>query len=305
MKFAIFSILFFALTSAHASDDCLLERLNFLPACRYVSEFSFGYEASDLNAKSPSSSTESINQSTNGMTLSQGFLINKRLYVGAWIEYESSVESGAKYGFSDFSRFRSEGFREPTFFSKYRLQEQSEEKGIIDLFLSASYGMDSREVMRDGSNRLNGRHLVNLGLSHGRIEDRWEFKSSLNILYSSSGKEINQKSKSTSDISSSIDYRFSFSAQYELKGQSFLYSVIGFEFRGKEKIDSSQNGNREIQSGSGTRFSFGGKKFLRSNLLVDLSYHYSKREFYIKSSPSFDGEESVQSVVGKLVLGFN
>ena len=293
---------------AQDADTFELERLNFFPRSKSFFYSMYEHQSQDIDASRTSASTRSKSLQTNINVLSASYAYNvhKKAFVGLALTYEEASDNGLKYGLSNPKKFHSRGFREPEIFSIIRLREQRDDKGLIDLYLSYSDTLGSREIGNNSANRLNGKNIYNATLSHGLYENEWEFKTSLQFKYYDEGEESNGFNKMTYDLGSYTDSIFKFQAQYQLDFWCYVNAGIGFTYRGIQKVNDRQGDKREIQGGTGSLFELGFKFPVIKTMLAQINYQIYRDDYFVKSSTNtnFDGKENNQNISINIVQGY-
>jgi hypothetical protein len=282
-----------------------LERINFFPRSDSFLEAGYAYQNNQIEAAASSESTQQLRDYINRWQLGLGHRVLPATFLGVNFSYENTVESGLRYGLPTIQKFRSHGVTEPQFFSLIRLREQQAGRGLIDLALNFSPKLSTRRVATNNANRFNGRHLAGLRLSHGYLEEGWEFRTSLSMQHSFRGEERDVANAATMELAPASNYSFMFEAQRDLINQWFLHGGIGFIYRGTQEISSPSGNRREVQAGTASSMQVGLKRNLTATQLLRLDYQIQRGDYFIKSNPvNFDGRWSFESLNLSYVLGF-
>lgn len=272
-----------------------LERLNFLPDADAYARV--GYRYSFLHVETPknTTNTKEVHNMTNLFQGEYAHRFGRKFYLGARFFYEEASENAVSYGIPFPRRFSSHGAKEPELFIIYRLKDQGEDAGLVDVNLALSPKGGRREIERDNSNRLNARTIIDLRLSHGFLEEDWEFKSELATKYFGRGIEENAEEGKDFTLESYQEFSFDFRAQYRISEWLLATAGVGVMYRGTQEVEDSGGDSREIQAGTGSRFHLGLKKPLGDWTLVEFSYSILRRDYFVKGvSRNLEGDESLQ-----------
>ncbi len=291
----------FTISMLHARTQKGIERLNFFPdADAYLS---LNYEHFDLDIETPQTSIQSkgVNNYSNRFSGTYGHRAGRKIFIGVHVGFEAASENGVVYGIPSRRRFKSSGVVEPALLGIYRLRSQKEKKGMIDLHFFASPSLGRREIGEETTTRFYGRDIYCLGLSHGFMEDRWEFQNLIEYRYFSRGNEDNKILRTSFNIESSWRIRYRFSMQYELSPDYEVLASIGLIYRSPEKIRSPDEDTREIRSGTASVLGIGLKRPLSEWSMLEGKYSLQREEYFVRSSNSnLDGTAMSQ----KFTLGY-
>lgn len=303
------TLLFILLSSfsliAQAQTQTEIERINFFPRSDAFAIARYHYEKLNIETPQTSVNTKAVNNYSNVLSVSYAQKVHRKLFLGITGEFEEASENAVVYGIPLRRRFNSFGPKEPIIFGIYRLREQEGTKGLVDFYASFAPDGGSREIGKDHSNRLRGRHLLHFILSHGMWEGDWEFQSSLDYLYWGEGEERNSFISRRFDLEDHYNLSFHFKAQYRVNEWLFASSSIGAVYHSTQTIIDKQMGRRQIQSGTGSVFEFSLKRPLSDWSLIELSYILKRNDYFVKSPDvNLDGDQKVQRFVLKMVHAF-
>lgn len=295
LKRALLSILTF-LTFSIGAQTKGLERINFLPDTDAYTKV--GYQYSFLHIETPKNTTmtKEVHNMRNLLFGEYAHRFGRKFFAGLRFFYEEASENAVSYGIPFPRRFTSHGVKEPELFFLYRLKEQTETSGLIDISLTFSPKGGKREIDRDNSNRLNARNILKLNLSHGMLEEDWEFKSAIGFNYFGRGVEENGEEGLDYTLESYREYSFDFTAQYRLSEWLYTNAGVGVIYRGTQDVFDENRARREIQAGTGSLFHLGLKKPLGEWSLVEFNYSLLRRDYFVKGvSSNLEGEETLQT----------
>lgn len=304
MRVIIFCLLFIS-TKIMAQTNAELERINFFPRTNAYASLEYQYQIINIEAPKAAVNDKEVINFTNSLQFIYAHALRKNLFLGVKGSYERASENAVEYGIGVQERFNSSGPRDPEFFLVWRIKEQKDENGLVDFFFSFADEMGAREVGHEDANRLSGRNQLRLGLSHGFLEDRWEFKSEFEFHYLDNGKEHNKILSQSYDLRSSYDFKFKFYTQYRLQETLFAYGSIGVLYRDNQEIRSGGESYREIQSGTGSIFEVGLKKNLNHLSLIQFTSQIQRNEYFVKGTASnLDGVKITQTFALNIIRGF-
>ena len=289
------------------SESKNLERLNFFPNTKAYAIFKLVNQTAEIETPEQAVMTKKINNFSNALSIDYAYKIHPKVFLGIIGTYEAASDNALRYGVALRERFQSQGFKEPEVYVLSRLREQGEDQGLIDFFMSFSNALGAREIGNDQSRqRFNGRNIFKASISHGMKEDQWEFKTALNFTHNGEGEEFNHFDDQTYDINSSQNFEFHFSSQYQFDEKIYAYGSIGVIYRGDEGTKSrGTNEKREIQSGTGSVFTLGGKYTLSKWSFLQLQLYYMRTEYFIKGTTSnFDGRAEIGEAALSYVQAF-
>lgn len=305
MKVLIFILFFFPFLRVQGQTKTEIERINFFPKADAFAEARYHYEKHKIKTPQTSVNTKEVNNYSNLLSISYAHKMSRKLFLGLTGMFEEASENAVVYGIPLRRRFNSLGPKEPLIFGLYRLREQENTKGLVDLYASFAPDGGAREIGKDKANRLRGRHLLHIILSHGMWEDDWEFRSSLDYLYWGEGEERNSFLGRKFTLEDYYNLSFHFKTQYRLNRWLFTSFSIGAVYHSTQTILDTNNGRRQIQSGTGSVFELGLKRPLSDWSLLELNYVIKRNDYFVKSSDvNLDGEEKVQRLILKLVHAF-
>ncbi|WP_408095996.1 hypothetical protein ACJVC5_13215 [Peredibacter sp. HCB2-198] len=262
-----------------------LERLNFFPTSKAYAIVSYQYELTDVDTPKQTTQTNEIKNYSNSGRLDYGHKLARDKILGIRATYTQTSENALRYGIPLRSRFNSRGMSEPEYYFIYRMRNQTEKNGNIDLVVTYLDNWGSREV---GNNQAyqeyHGRNIISLGLKHGKKEEEWEFQTSLDFTYYDEGEEENAYTDKSYQLQSLRTYGLTFGSQYQASEWLYFHGSIGVIYRETETISDNEGDVREIQAGSGSVFSLGIKVPLSDWNLLHLHGNYSRNEYFVKGT---------------------
>lgn len=282
-----------------------LERINFLPDTDAYGKV--GYQYSSIHIDTPKNTTKKkeVHNISNLLYGEYAHRFGRKFYAGLRFFYEEASENSVIYGVSLPRRFSSHGVKEPELILKYRLKDQSGPSGLIDLNFAFSPKGGRREIDRDNSNRLNARNILKLKLSHGLLEEEWEFKSTFGFNYLGRGVEENSEEGMDYTLEAYREFSFDFMAQYRATEWLLVNAGVGVIYRGTQDVFDESRARREIQAGTGSLFLLGLKKPLSEWSLIELNYSLLRRDYFVKGVTSnLEGDESLQAIELAYTMAF-
>jgi hypothetical protein len=290
---------------AQAQTKTEIERINFFPSSDAFAEVQYHYEKLNIETPQTSVNTKEVNNFSNLLSISYAQKFHRKIFLGISGIFEEASENAVIYGIPLRRRFNSFGPKEPLIFGIFRLREQADSKGLVDLYVSFAPDGGGREIGKDKANRLRGRHLLHLILSHGMREGDWEFKSSLDYLYWGEGEERNAFLVKKFILEDYYNLSFHFKTQYRINDWLFASSSIGAVYHSTQTIIDKHYERRQIQSGTGSVFEFGLKRPLSDWSVIELSYTHKRNDYFVKSPDiNLNGEQKVERFILKLVHAF-
>jgi hypothetical protein len=296
MLLLFFGLSFSLLAQEHLAKE--LERINFFPKAPAYLLTNYSHQQLHIETPQESLNTKSVVNISNTLELTYAQKVARKLFLGINLSIEEASENGVKYGVPLRRRFSSFGLREPELFATYRLKHQQVDQGLIDLHLAFSPAWGQREIGNENANRLNGRNVSKLGLSHGFWEEAWEFQTLLGLTYFDEGEEQNHFSDRTYDLRSQLDVKLKFTSQYRLTPWWFLYVEVGIVYAGSQVVAERGGMKREIKAGTGSEFQVGAKYVLDSWSLVELNYTLFRYDYFVKSQDANLEGDAVENRVG-------
>jgi hypothetical protein len=303
MFILILFISFFSLSS-QALESYDLQRINFLPETTSYADLSYRYSFRSIEAPTSQINTKELKETANLINFTYGHKVQPRTLLGLNLAYEESSESGVRYGVATSRRFSSQGLVNPELFVIHRLRSQKKTRGLIDLKALFSKGMHRREIGTNTASQFQSRDNFSLALSHGLLENQWEFRSSLKFSYFGEGAEKNVFTNSKAELGPYAEYLFDFTTQYEISSQWYVNAMAGFLYRSSQNIQEDNGLNRELQAGTGSIFGVGAKYLMASATVISLDYSVYRNDYFVLSSINFDGDELAQTIEIKLTRGF-
>lgn len=296
MKLLILGIALLLSSNSYSQTKTELERINFFPQADAFAVARYTHQLFKIDTPQASLNTKEVNNHSNLLALSYAHRFAGRLYVGVTGYFEEASENAVRYGIPLKRRFNSTGFKEPELFAFYRLREQNEDHGLIDLSLSYSPKGGVREVGYDNSNRVNGRPITRFGIAHGLWEEEWEFRTSLFYHYYGEGMEKNNFTPNSNFyLEVYQDLIFKFQAQHRLNPWLFAHATIGIIYRTTQDITDNQNDQREIQAGTGSYIQAGFNIPLSQWTVLEINYAMTRNDYFVKGAVvNLEGRERVQ-----------
>jgi hypothetical protein len=305
MKYFALITLIFIFSKAIAQTDTELERVNFFPDTDAYLISSYGYEKLEIETPQSTVSTKKVNNYFNVINLSYAQRIHRSVFAGVGAHFIQSSENGVRYGLPIKKRFNSLGFREPDVYLIYRIRPQTNDKGVIDLNLSYSPKLGNREVGKSNANGLNGRNILKSILSHGLLEDDWEFKSAFGFTYYAEGEEKNSFTKKMYDLEKYWDLSFKFTSQHKLNNWLYAYGTVGVIYQTTQDVIERGGQTRELQAGTGSFFEVGMKKPLGKVSIIELIYNLKRNDYFVKGlSNNLEGKEVYQRFTFNYLMAF-
>jgi hypothetical protein len=302
-KYFLPLLLFPSLVMSQTASE--IERLNFFPKTAAFIDMGYQYQVMEIETPRTAIPSRNVLNHQNALKLTAAYKVIDQLFLGMHFQYEKASENAAIYGIEASERISSYGFREPDFFLMWRIKEQNGDQGLLDFSFSYSNAMGAREVGGAGANRLNGRNKLKAGLSHGLLEDKWEFRSMFELHHYTEGEEQNDITSRTYHLHTFNEVLFKFSSQYHLRDWAFINATIGVLYRGSQNISDSRSDDRKIQSGTGSLFEIGIKRPISENTVISTAYQYFRNEYFVKGpSSNLDGKKQLQSISLNLIHGF-
>lgn len=286
-----------------ARPDQGLERINFYPAVDAYAIGGYRYQHLDITTPKTSVDTNEVENYQNIFSLTYAYNFDW-FFLGFKAAYEMATESAVISGVPSGEKFTSQGFKNTEYFLHTRFRKQKEDKGNIDGFFSFSDNISQKEVGESSSNRKSGRNIFQAVLSHGYIENEWEFKNSISWIFLDEGEEYNHFVQKEFDMRSYNMFTYKFTGQYAFNQWNYLNAFAGFRYRTVQKIANGASDKREIQAGTGSLFGFGYQKPLSSRSLVELIYELERYTYFVKGTENFDGEATQNSIELNLKKGF-
>lgn len=293
----------FLIPPSYAKSKHELERINFYPRVKAYIQAGYSYQLNIITTPREEIDDEIIRNYRNLFHLEYAWKF-PWFFLGARIGYAVVSESAANYGIASKKRYESQDFTEPTIFAFSRLREQKDEKGNIDLGFAFSDNYGTKEVGESSSNRLEGRNIYHTSISHGYLEEDWEFKNSLLFQFYDEGTEANSFTDQAYNLGPYNIFTYLFTGQYTLKERVFSYASIGVEYRTSQKIKSGDD-KREIQQGTGSIFQVGIKRSFNDWAVAELGYEYKRSSYFVHGkSENFDGDASQHRFLVSFKYGF-
>jgi hypothetical protein len=273
-----------------------LERINFFPKSKAFLITSYMYEVLEIETPQSTINTKEVSNYYNRMNVVYGQKVTNSIFGGILLSFLESSENGVRYGLPINRRFSSTGFREPELFVIYRLFPQKDKQGLVDLNLSFTPKLGDREVGHTNSNALNGRNILSGTISHGYLEDKWEFKSQLGYTYYDEGEEENSFTNKMYDLEPFGTFSFRFLAQYEVSPWLYIFGGIGVIYQTTQDVRERGGDKRELQVGTGSLYKLGLKKPLSKESLLQFSWDVKRNDYFVKGvSNNLEGIEFYQS----------
>ena len=288
----------FASTWAQEHLEKELERINFFPNTDAYLTTSYAHKQLHIETPQESLDTKSVTNLSNTLELTYAQKVANKAFVGINLYLEEASENGVKYGVPIRRRFTSYGFKEPEIFATYRLKHQKVDKGLFDLHLAFSPSFGQREIGNDHANRLNGRNIAKLALSHGFWEEAWEFQTKLGLTYFDEGEEQNHFNDLIYDLRSQKDVKLKFTSQYRLTHWWFVYAGVGIVYYGSQVVVERGGMKREIKAGTGSEFALGVKHTLDSWSLVEMNYGLTRYDYFVKADAANLEGDAVEHSIG-------
>jgi hypothetical protein len=281
-----------------------IHHINQMPETDYLTGFRLTYYESVVRAGNLRDATsESLNYGQ-GIQVGLAKQIWHQTFFAIRFDYGMDFESASRYGINTQERYRSQSFKEPSFYFVKRLREQSEDHGLWDLQVYLVKYWGAREVGKDNTNRYYGRNIVETKLSHGWLEDKWEFKTEFFFNYYDSGQERNLLSQTNYSLDPYADIGLHFYAQYEIHPRWFIAPGVGLIYRGTQQIRSGDS-TRSIQAGTGSRLNLKGLWLYQKNLILSLILENSRADYFVSGTlENFDGKLNTYSSTFSLEYGF-
>lgn len=273
-----------------------IERINFFPEADAF--LRAGYSHSQLNIETPRTTvnTKELNNIYNLFTATYAHRAARKWFLGVTLAAEEASENAAFYGLPLRRRSTSSGLMNPGLFSLYRLRHQKGDRGNIDFFIEVSPNLGPRKISRTSSNRFSGKNRLDVGLSHGFLEEKWEFKNELGYTFFAAGKEQNRFLDSTFEVENFFHVQYKFTTQYALKEKLHVFLSLGIFYRSNERIREKSGEMRELKSGTGSDMGLGLKHSLSAWTMIELSYRIQRTEYFLKTDQfSLDGNFLSQS----------
>ncbi len=301
----IFLTFLFTISILYARTQKGIERLNFFPDSDAYLSVDYAHQELDIETPKESVQSKGVNNYGNRLSGMYAQRVGRKMFLGAQLTYEEASENAVVYGIPARKRFRSSGFVEPAIIGTYRLRFQKESRGMIDLHFYVSPSLGRREIGEATTTRLNGRDLYRLGLSHGFLEDRWEFQNMLEFSYFSDGREDNKFLRASFNLESSWQLGYNFTTQYEISSDYELFATFGLVYRSQERIRSAVEDMREIRSGTASLYGLGIKRPLGEWTLIEGKYSLKREEYFVRSTASnIDGTSTTQAFTLSYVVLF-
>jgi hypothetical protein len=303
MKYSALLFLFIFYQTLYAESDNGLVRINFYPKVKSYLIADYSYQNLHISTPKNAIDEKSVRNYRNILNLTYAFKF-KPFFLGTHLSYEMASESAATYGIPSNERYNSQDFHQPSFFLNSRLREQASSTGNIDLYLSFAPRIGPREVGGSGSNRLSGKEKYQIRISHGLLEDDWEFKNSFEYSFFADGDEENSFTNKNYLLESYNLFRYSFTGQYEINPRLYLNASAAFEYRTIQKIYDRQDERREIQAGTGSIFRLGLKKSLSSWSVLEFSSELERYNYFVSGDTNLDGALTQWTHTLSFIQGF-
>ena len=302
MKYLPLTLGFIFSQVAIAQSEKGLHRINFFPDVKAY--FSASYHNRNLLITTPENAVNDSEVRNNQNLFSATYAYRfDQIFLGIIGAYEIASESAANFGIPDTERKSSQGYREPSLFLLHRLRKQSGTTGNIDLRLSFTDSWGAREVGGSTSNRLNGHNILNAEISHGMLEDLWEFKNQLAYMFIDEGEEKNDFVDMSFETGSFNVFEYSFTGQYELNPWLYINAAAAFEYRTVRKIYGNM-GRREIQAGTGSVFKLGVKRPLGEWSVIAADAQLKRYDYFVQGETNFDGKATETTLGISYLQGF-
>lgn len=308
MNILLFSFLTLLSFKTFAStQEKNLESLNFYPNSKAYLIGAYQNQTVEIDTPEREIQTKKVNNFSNLISIDYAYKVHPKFFLGISGTYESTSENALRYGIGLKNRYNNHGYHEPKLFVLTRLREQSEDKGLIDFYLSYSDTLGSRQSGPDtGMDKYNGRNILIAKISHGKKEDEWEFRSSFIFTFNGEGKEHNNYDNANYLIQASQNYEANFGVQYQLQDLWYLNGSIGVIYRGDENIRSkSSSDKRQVQAGTGSIFSGGAKYMLSPWTVLQAQLVFMRSEYFVKGSMSnLDGRLTIGQGILSILQAF-
>lgn len=303
MKYLAFLFILFFCQIIKAQTRSGLERINFYPAVQAYLISSYANQNLLITTPRNAVDDSEIRNNRNIFSFSYGYHF-KKFFLGTNVIYEVASESAANYGLSSPKRYSSHGFKEPAIFLLTRLREQSGTTGNIDLFLSFTDSLGAREIGGSTANRLHGRNTVSAMISHGMLEEKWEFRNALQWIFFDEGEEHNKFQEKQFRLGSYNLIKYAFTGQYQFNPWLFFTASAEFEYRTVQKIREESGTNREIQAGTGSIFCVGAKKPLGEWSVIEVKAELERHDYFVLGENNFDGKVIQTTYTLSYIQGF-
>jgi hypothetical protein len=291
LKLSFLFLYFYSFSLAAQSKG--LERINFLPDTDAYAKIGYRYTLVHIETPKNTTMTKEVQNISNLLQGEYAHRFGRKYFAGLKFFYEEASENAVAYGVPFPRRFTSHG------------KKESPPSGLIDLFLAFSPKGGKREIDRDNSNRLNARNIFKLALSHGLLEEDWEFKTEIGLNYYGRGIEENAEENLDYTLESYREVFFDFSTQYRATEWFFVNAGVGVIYRGTQDVFDEKRARREIQAGTGSLFHLGAKKPLSEWSLVEFTYSLLRRDYFVKGvTNNLEGDESRQSLDINYTMAF-
>lgn len=301
---SILSLIFFIFqVKLYAQTSHELERINFYPNAKAFVKAEYTYQLLHINTPQESVSTKEVHDYKNIFALTYAYHFNL-FFLGVKNFYESASENVVKYGIPITNQYQSQGFKEPEFFLLSRLRKGSNKTANIDLLLSYAKSFGGKEVGRSSANRLNGGDVLNVSLSHGLIDEDWEFRNSFQFTHHYAGEEHNTIMLKRYELGPYALFTYLFSGQYAFSSFSFINAGVGIDYRSVQRISDGQNDKRELQAGTGSVFNLGFKRSLSEWILIEFLYSFRRNSYFVKNQENYDGLQTQHNFMLSLIQAF-
>jgi hypothetical protein len=293
-----------SIVQAQAGHDPELERLNFFPRSQAFLAASLIQRNHLIESAPYSTNRRNLHENSQTTMLEAGYRLGPALILGAGFLFERAREGGFRHGVPELENFRAQGFAGGNIFGIWRLREQTEQRGLIDLQMSFFPGLGPRTIGID-ANRLSGRSSLTLVASHGFLEEVWEFRTSIGSSRQFQGELKDASVDRTYALAAATSFWFSFSFQREIARFWYVDGATGFRYRTDQNLRGVVGDRRELQSGTSSQFDLGLKKKLSSHKLLRLGYSFERGDIFVRTnSNNFDGRWLSHAADLSLILGF-
>jgi hypothetical protein len=300
-------ILLFSLLSTaqvQAGQDPELERLNFFPRVPVFLAASLIQRNHQIESSPFSTSSRNLHESSQAAELEAGYRLGPALILGAGLHFEEAREGGFRHGLPERENFRAQGVSSGNVFGIWRLREQSEHRGLIDLRMSFSPDLGARTVGTN-ANRLSGMPAFSVIASHGFLEEAWEFRTLLGVSRQFRGELRDASDDRIYELGPTTSLWFSFSSQHGFARSWFADAALGFTYRTDQTLRGVVGELRELQSGTSSKFDLGLKKKLSGHQLLRLGYSLQRGDIFVRTNAvNFDGRWLSHAADLSLILGF-
>lgn len=277
--------------SSHAAD-LGVHRLNFFPDADAWLRAEYSHRLLNITTPKEIADTKDVRNVYNLGEVSYAQRFARKLFLGVKVGIEEASENGALYGIPLKRRFTSEGLTDPEIFGTYRLRHQKDDKGNLDLHLSLTPSPGNRKISTSSTNRFSGRNSVQLGLSHGFLDEAWEFRNAIHGTFLGAGREDNEfLGGMRFRLESSFTVDYTFSAQYASGKRTFVSGLLGINYRSSEISREKGGGKRELRSGTGSVFGASLKRIISDWSLLEGGYTLRRSEYFVKGEDvNLDGK---------------